>query len=385
MQKGSILIVDDEVDLEPLIRQRFRKEIEAGKYEFSFAQTGKKALEIIKKNEALDIVVTDIDLPDMEGLEFLEKLMKLGRLIKPIIISSYGDMENIRAAMSCGASDVVTKPVDFDDFKMTISRTLEQLETLRNALEARTKFIAISQELDVASRLQQAILPKVFIDQKQVQLHGIMRPATEVGGDFYDFFWLDKQRLGVVMADVSGKGITAALFMAVSRTHLKAIAPYAKSPKECLINLNDELSKDNETAMFVTTFYGELNINTGELAYSNGGHCLPVLIDAKGKATFMDTTPGMGVGIMEGIEFGENKVKLKAGDAVFLYTDGVTEAMNPKHEEYTGDRLLKSLAKTNKHNMADMITKVVKDVDKFASGAEQSDDITCLSFRYKGK
>ena len=385
MQPAEILIVDSEVDLEPLIRQRFRKEIEAGKYKFDFALSGKKALEFIKHNEGLDIVVTDIYLPDMEGLELLEKLMQLGRLVKPIIISSYGDMENIRAAMSRGASDVVTKPVDFDDFKMTISRTLEQLETLRNAMEARSKFLAISQELDVASRLQQAILPKIFIDQKQVQLHGIMRPATEVGGDFYDFFWLDKNHLGVVMADVSGKGITAALFMAVSRTHLKAIAPYAKSPKDCLINLNDELSQDNETSMFVTTFYGVINVNTGEFIYSNGGHCLPVLIDAKGKATFMDTTMGMGVGIMEGIEFGDKKVKLKNGDAVFLYTDGVTEAMNPQHDEFTGDRLLKSLAKTNKHDMSDMIDKVVKDVDKFASGAQQSDDITCLSFRYKGK
>jgi sigma-B regulation protein RsbU (phosphoserine phosphatase) len=294
-------------------------------------------------------------------------------------------MENIRAAMSRGASDVVTKPVDFDDFKMTISRTLEQLNTLRGALEVRSKFIAISRELDVASKLQQAILPKVFIDQKQVQLHGIMRPATEVGGDFYDFFWLDKNRLGVVMADVSGKGITAALFMAISRTHLKAIAPYANSPKECLINLNNELSKDNETAMFVTTFYGVINIKTGEFVYSNGGHCLPVLIDAKGKAIYMKTTAGMGVGIVDNIDFGDKKIKLTSGDSVFLYTDGVTEAMNPKYEEFTGERLLKSLAKTHKLSMSDMINKVVKDVDSFADGASQSDDITCLSFRYRGK
>lgn len=380
----KILVVDDEEDIEPLMLQKFRHRIRSQEYEFFFALNGVRAIEKIQEHPDIDLIISDINMPEMDGLTLLQHLMTLNPNLKAIVVSAYGDMQNIRAAMNRGAFDFVTKPVNFEDLQNTIERALEHLAVLKAGLEVRTKLIAINQELHVASSLQQAILPKKFPDDPSLQLYAVMQPATEVAGDFYDFFWIDADHLGIVVADVSGKGITAALFMAVSRTLLKAIAPYCQGPGECLQKVNYELSLDNDTAMFVTVFYGVLSLKDGRFTYANGGHCQPVYLGKNDKISLLDLTQGVALGVFEEATFAETTVTLSPDETLFLYTDGVSEAMNTQNEEFTVDRILRSFDQHKNLNMEGIIEQALGHVKDFVQEAVQSDDITCLAIKYLG-
>lgn len=380
----KILIVDDEVDLEPLMVQKFRNQIREKKYTLEFAHNGIEALEKLKQHQDIGLVITDINMPEMDGLTLLAKIAEQDLPLKAIVVSAYGDMDNIRTAMNRGAFDFVTKPVDFKDLELTIERTIEHINILKSAADAQSKLLSINHELHVASRLQKAILPKEFPNHNNIDLHAIMEPAAEIGGDFYDFFWLDEERIGLVIADVSGKGITAALFMAVARTRLKAMAEFSQSPSQCLEKVNRDLCHDNETAMFVTVFYGMLNVNTGEFSYCNAGHCLPIVLHKNGKKEFLENTEGMGLGVFEESTFEEKKIVLDKDSAIFMYTDGITESINKNKEEYGGERVINSFDLKKQNTMKNLIDHIVKDVQEFANGMPQFDDMTCLAVYRKG-
>jgi phosphoserine phosphatase RsbU/P len=254
--------------------------------------------------------------------------------------------------------------------------------TIQNVFNAHTKLVSIQQELDVARRMQQSIVPTRFPSRPDLQMFARMIPAREVGGDFYDYFWLSDQKIGVVIADVSGKGVPAALFMAVARTLLRAIAPSASSPGACLALANDLLSQDNEATMFVTLFYGILDTATGELEYANGGHNPPYVIAPDGSISQLPGTGGMALGVIEGTPFAEGRAHLEAGTTLLLYTDGVTEAFNPADEEYGELRLAQHLMGANGAEVEVLLKRLFDSVHQFADGAPQSDDITCLAIHY---
>src|SRR5215510_4383059 len=279
----KVLIVDDEPDLELLIKQRFRKRIRDGEFEFVFAQNGEDALAKLEEDPALDIVMSDINMPVMDGLTLLSRLSDVNRILKAVIVSAYGDMQNIRTAMNRGAYDFLVKPIDFQDFEVTLNKTIQELEGIKAGLRAREELTAIQHELSVAARIQQSILPRefpAFPSRTDFSIHAHMTPAREVGGDFYDFFLIDKDRLGFVIGDVSGKGVPAAIFMAMSRTLLKATALAGARPAECLQRVNRVLCLDNSSEMFVTVFYGIFDTRTGAIEYGNGGHNPPYLLRA---------------------------------------------------------------------------------------------------------
>ena len=274
----KILIADDEPDLELLIRQRFRRQIRDKEYEFLFAANGAEAIEKLKADSEIHLVLSDINMPVMDGLELLGRIKEHNPLIQPVIVSAYGDMTNIRTAMNRGAFDFLTKPIDFQDFETTVGKTLSHSQALRLAASNQTQLSALQHELDVACQLQQSILPKVFPPfpgMMGVDLHALMIAARLVGGDFYDFFVIDEDRLAVIIGDVSGKGMPAAIFMAMSRTLLKAVASRGADPGACLSEVNTLLCRDNNAEMFVTLFYGVLETKTGRFRYSNGGHNPP--------------------------------------------------------------------------------------------------------------
>ncbi|MFN8360388.1 MAG: SpoIIE family protein phosphatase [Candidatus Kapaibacterium sp.] len=266
------------------------------------------------------------------------------------------------------------------------TKILGDLQVKNNLVEAYVK--TIKRDLDTASKIQHAILPDANNPFPKIKEFGIcaeMIAAKDVGGDFYDFFLIDKDRLGFVMADVSGKGMPAALFMAVSRTMLKSTALLGGKPGDVLEIVNDLLAAENVSTLFVTVFYGILNIRTGEVEYANGGHNLPFILRKNGGVEMMKKTGGMGLAIMEEMPFENAKLQLEKGDAMFLYTDGVTEAMDIHDNLYTDPRLEETLKKLNKNaTITDIMNGVIADVKRFATGAPQADDITVLTLRYEG-
>lgn len=386
MTSAKILVVDDEPDLEFLIIQKFRAKIKSGEYEFLFAKDGAEALEIIKSREAINLVLTDINMPVMDGLTLLSKINELNnKLLRSIIVSAYGDMENIRTAMNRGAYDFITKPIDLKDLEITIEKSLKEIAEYKIILSAHDKLIAFKKELDIANAIQSSILPvkfPAFRDRNEFDIYAKMIPAKEVGGDLYDFFLIDESRLGVVIADVSGKGIAAALLMAVTKTLLKATALKGLPVDDVLSEINKILAEDSPSNMFVTVFYGVLDTSSGAFEYCNGGHNSPFLISTDGKVNQLEKVGGLLIGAIKDADYESSVVMLKPDETLFFYTDGVTEAFNKNEEEYEEARLIEVLKNNNTNSAIESVKSVFDNVQKFADGVEQSDDITCLALKY---
>ena len=386
MQYAKILVVDDEPDLEVLILQKFRGRIKTGEYEFLFARNGSEALTVISNNNSINLVLTDINMPVMDGLTLLSKINELNnKLLRSVIVSAYGDMENIRTAMNRGAYDFITKPIDLKDLEITIEKSLKEIEEYKLVLSAHNKLIALQQELDIATTIQTSILPKnfpAFPDRKEFDIYAKMLPAKEVGGDLYDFFLIDKYRLGVVVGDVSGKGIAAALLMAVCKTLLKATALKGIPADNVLSEVNNILVDESPSNMFVTIFYGVLDTRSGSFEYSNAGHNSPYLISNDGTINQLSNVGGLLLGAMKDVEYQSNVIMLKPGESVVFYTDGVTEAFNKNEEEFNEKRLEEVLLNKNGFAPKDFVQQVFEQLQNFTNGVEQSDDITCLALKY---
>ncbi|MFH1665665.1 MAG: SpoIIE family protein phosphatase [Candidatus Omnitrophota bacterium] len=243
----------------------------------------------------------------------------------------------------------------------------------------------IESELKVAHNIQMGILPKTFPpfpDRKEFDVYAELRPAREVGGDFYDFYFTGDDLLCFSIGDVSGKGVPAALFMAMTKTVLKMAADMFKDPARMLEVANRELSRDNSNAMFVTVFCGILNVKTGEIQYSNGGHNPPLLIRKDGPPEFVGAATGTIVGAFDDSVFSNGKLLLAPGDTLYLYTDGVTEAADKDHEMFTEGRLKKEMSARSRDTIKELVEGTFSLVDSFSSGLPQSDDITVLALRY---
>ena len=222
-------------------------------------------------------------------------------------------MKNIRTAMNRGAFDFVTKPVDFEDLQVTIDRTLQNMIEWREALQSRDKLVALQNELDVARGMQQSILPTRFPSSKGYKVYGKMQAARNVGGDFFDVIQLDGGRMGLAVADVSDKGVPAALFMMSSRTLLKGAAIGVGNPADVLGEVNDLLMENNDGAMFVTVVYAVYDPSNRELTYANGGHNSPLVIHEDGTSTLLPLTDGVALGVAPDLEYKQNTVTLSPG------------------------------------------------------------------------
>ncbi|MDR9416771.1 MAG: SpoIIE family protein phosphatase [Gracilimonas sp.] len=388
MRQHKILVVDDEPDLQMLILQKFRKEIKQDVYTFDFAENGEEALNKLEDENDISLVLSDINMPKMDGLTFLTEAQKLENpTFKTVIVSAYGDMENIRTAMNRGAFDFVTKPIDFGDLTTTIEKSLKEIQLIYDGIERKKTLEAVQSDLETASRIQQKMLPQEFPpfpDRKDFSIYAEMHTAKQVGGDLYDFFLLDEDRLGFVIGDVSGKGVPASLYMAVSRTMLKAIASQIDDPGTCLQTVNEMLIPESDLTTFVTVFYGVLNTKTGQVRYCNGGHNLPYVIRENGEIEEVDNTDGLLLGKIEDITFETKELILKPGEKILLFTDGVTEATNELGDMYEEPKLEELLRKHAGDNTNKLVRTVIVDVLKFMNKADQSDDITVLSVGYDG-
>ncbi len=265
-----------------------------------------------------------------------------------------------------------------DLIQLSIKRFIENLKVETAARER------IESELRIAQEIQASMLPSVFPQRKEFEIFAMMDPAKEVGGDFYDFFFIGDKKLCFVIGDVSGKGVPAALFMAITKTLIKSEAKRGLSTDQIMANVNNIICPDNQTCQFVTVFCVILDIQTGVMKFCNAGHNPPLVCDSSGCFNFINIPGGFVVGVMENTRCEEKEMKLAPGDTLFLYTDGVTEAMNPEQEQFSEARLKNSLAELKDKDIKDIIAQMRQQVQIFARGAQQSDDITMLAVRYIG-
>lgn len=245
----------------------------------------------------------------------------------------------------------------------------------------------IEGELTVAREIQMSIIPKIFPafpGRPEFDIFAVLEPAREVGGDLYDYFLLDEDHLCFTIGDVSGKGVPASLFMAVTKTLIKSKADISLTPDEILYAVNNELCDDNDSGMFVTEFLGILTISTGEIVYSNGGHNLPYVLRSKGTPEVLPRMAGMALGVMEDVPYNRARVNLNPGDSLVMYTDGVTEAMNESGELFGEERLEKCLTGLTGRTAREEVEAVLQSTRDFVQNANQSDDITMVVLQYLG-
>ena len=246
----------------------------------------------------------------------------------------------------------------------------------------------IGAELNVATQIQADMLPRIFPafpEREEFDIYATMNPAKEVGGDFYDFFLVDDDHLAVVIADVSGKGVPAALFMVIAKTLIKNHAQNQEAPGTVFTQTNEQLCEGNDAGLFVTGWMGVLEISTGKFVYVNAGHNPPLLKRAGGTFEWLKSRPGFVLAGMEGVRYRENTLQLEPGDRLYLYTDGVTEATN-SHEELFGDeRLQNALNEYMDLPVEQFLPKIKECIDAFVGDADQFDDITMLALDYQSK
>ena len=242
----------------------------------------------------------------------------------------------------------------------------------------------IETELDLATKIQTSMLPCIlpaFPGHQNIALYAEYHPAKEVGGDFYDYFVIDKTHVGIVIADVSGKGVGAALFMTISKTVLKNQLQLGISPAEALMNANRQLCEGNDAGLFVTCWAGVLDTETDVLTFVNAGHNPPVILKKGKNAQFISQRSGFVLAGMDGFKYKQEELQLEVGDEMFFYTDGVTEATDANNMLYGNDRLLDCLDTCPELSVIDQLAELKKDIDNFVGGADQFDDITIMAMR----
>ena len=310
-------------------------------------------------------------------------------VIKPLhllneIVTEYEKEKNARKTQEdiskLGSRNEIGVIADsFSSLSMEMMRYTKEVASLAGEKER------VSTELNVATNIQKGMLPREFLERKEFSLYATMDPAREVGGDFYDFYMTDGDHLVMTMSDVSGKGIPAALFMAVSKTILKNRTMMGGTPAEILEEVNNRLCEGNSVEMFVTVWLGILTLSTGELIVANGGHEYPGMRLGEEPFQLIHTKHGTALGMMEGLHYRNEQYHLQPGDAVFLYTDGIPEAINRKEQMFTEERLENVLKSTKEKDLPEeIIGSMRKAVDSFVEDAEQFDDITMLCMIYKG-
>ncbi|MCR5107399.1 MAG: PP2C family protein-serine/threonine phosphatase [Lachnospiraceae bacterium] len=309
----------------------------------------------------------------------------ISRILKlQLLVNQYSATKDVEIA------DLLTKDSAHNDEISALSeRFSEMIRKLKDYMDDLQAVTAekerIGAELNIATEIQASMLPRLFPafpDRKEFTLYATMDPAKEVGGDFYDFFMIDESHIALVMADVSGKGVPAALFMAISKALIKDNAQLKNDPAEVLRNVNEQLCESNGADLFVTVWLGIVDISSGRVTFCDAGHEYPVLLHCDGSHELIKPAKKkMPVGTLEGIQYINSETAMKPGDTIFLYTDGVPEATNSKNELYGMNRVESFFENNAIDNPEDLLALIKKDVNEFVGDAPQFDDMTMLGFR----
>ncbi len=377
----TILVVDDEPQVEALITQKYRRRVRDGSLSFLFAHDGEEALDTLLRTSEIDMILTDINMPRMDGLTLLDHLPEVNPMLMAVVVTAYGDMPNIRTAMNRGAFDFITKPIDFDDLTATMERALAQNTILRDAAVEHDQLLGLRKELTIARGIQDSLLPDHLPQEKRFAVHGRSKPAAEFGSDFYDVFHIEDDRWGILIGEASGRGIGAALGMAVSRTAIRTAALTGLCVRTSVSRLNDLLCEHSGSEILASLFFASYDASTGALAYVNAGHQSPYALRAGGEIEILPGDPGTVAGQQAEATYAEHQTTLAPGESLFLYTDGVPRAFDGDHRQFSIGRLEESLGAGADLSSQDLAERVLASVDSFVGDAEQTDDITCMALK----
>ena len=403
-KKHTVLVVDDEKANINVLVELMKKE-----YRILVANNGEKALAIASR-EKPDLILLDIMMPEMDGYEVLRHLKADSRTMEiPVIfLTAMSQITDEEKGLNLGAVDYIVKPISPSIMMARVKTHLilkqakevlkNQNEILEQRVKERTKEILelqqvefdlrvanekVENELNIAAQIQKSILPSSFPaypDRKEFELYAFMQPARYIGGDFYDFFFVDDNTLALVMADVSDKGVPAALLMMVSRTLINSLAIDIRSPSVVLEKANNIMCQNNDSGMFVTVFLAFYDVSSGKLTATNGGHCASLIIDIDGTSRQWATTHGPALGFTEGVHYKEETVDLEVGQTLFLYTDGITEAMSLDKELFGLDKLQDLLKRKHDFKLDRLCSDIEISLSEFQEG-QQFDDITMLALK----
>lgn len=407
VQKQAVLVVDDTPTIIQVLMETLKDD-----YRILAAVNGERALQLAISDPPPDIILLDIMMPEMDGYEVCARLKADTKTsdIPIIFITAMSDSQDETKGLELGAVDYITKPISPPVVLARVKshlelkqareilknqnvileqrvaeRTKEVLELQQVEFDLRAAKEKVENELNIAAQIQKSILPSSFPPypaRKEFELFAFMQPARYVGGDFYDFFFIDDNTLALVMADVSDKGIPAALFMMVSRTLIKSLAVDHRSPSVVLEKANSVMCQNNDSGMFVTVFLALYEVSTGKLVATNAGHSASLIIDPDGASREWATPHGAALGFMEDLLYKEETMDLDVGRTLFLYTDGVTEAMSPDEKLFSLDNLRDMLSRKNDLKLDQLCIDIEASLSEFQQG-QQFDDITMLALKRK--
>ena len=382
------IVIDDDPETEAMFMAALAGTGAAADNEFVFAASEDEALALFQSRDDLDIAIVAVDSEKISGMEMFLGLDRDDARLPRIALTGTPDLEQLRRAWNEGASDFLVKPLDGPELLAVLDRVFRECERRRKTWKNETELAAIRREVEIAGEIQRRILPSRFPAVAGLDVFARTLPAKEVGGDFYDVFELADGKLGLVIADVAGKGVPAAFFMAVARTLIRATALHEAEPGACLEQVNRLLCRHEVPGMFVSVFYGVLDGETWELTYANGGHPPPLLVSpaggGEGRVKPREGGDGTLLGIDEDQVYEEGSVTLDSGEGVYFYTDGLTEAFDSGNTAFGEENLFRCLSATAGGSASDLAGAVTAAIAGFVGDAPQHDDITNLVIKRVG-
>lgn len=367
-----ILVVDDN----RVNRMTLSKSLESLGYQVEVAENGRQALDMVG-SDAFDLMLLDILMPEMDGFEVLDNLQANGQLheLPVIVVSALDDMESVVRGIEMGAEDYLPKPFDATLLRARIGASLEK-KRLRAAEKA-----VVEREYRTAKGIQLGMLPKALPSVSGWEFGASIAAARQVGGDFYDFIAIDDDRLGIVVGDVSDKGIPAALVMAMFVTLLRSEARHESSPAKLMHIVNERMMESTPNAGFITLLYGVLDARSGSFEYARAGHHLPLLINEIGEVREPSSEIGQPVGIFEEPLIDEQILEISNGTTVVLYTDGIPDATDIAGETFGDERFWERLSLDAGNAPQEICDELVGDLIEYQKPHGQFDDMTILAFR----
>lgn len=380
-----VLVVDDSTDflaivelaLEPLAKQHHLRILHA--------TDGKEALSLLQQHPDTAVLLTDLAMPEMDGLELITESRKHYPLLQPVVLSGSSDGASVIEAMRAGASDYIVKPPTIAELERSLSHAIARYEELRRALQLQDRLRGYERELTIAADIQRHMLPPPIANdsQQRYRVSAMLLPARHVAGDFYDHWSTSDGRLILTLGDVSGKGVSAALWMAVTRTLLRSHLESDLSPALALERTNRVLASNNSRAYFVTALVVSFNPHSGELLIANAAHPSPIRIGKDGTLSHMNTKPGMPLGAIESSTYQCSSHTLEPGDRLVLFTDGILEAVasDLSAQETEWENLLRVVSVSSDH---ELISTIVARLSASWIAEHFPDDVTLLTLEYYG-